>query len=219
MRFLITAGPTREPIDAVRFIGNRASGRMGLALARAAAVREHAVTLLLGPVCGPVRLGPAVSREDFETTAELAEALDRHRDWFDVLVMAAAVADQRPARPIEGKHARGDGAMQLTLEPTPDLVARVSDARQRAAQRVIAFSLEADPDPRPRARRKLEEKGVDAIVANSVGAMEGARARCTWIPADGAAEDAPSQRKSALGRWLIARAEALARGARSTNER
>ena len=142
MRVLLTAGPTREPIDDVRFISNRSSGQMGLALARAAADAGHDVTLLLGPVLVPAGLDddPNLRVVRFSTTAELQTLLTEYFPACDVLVMAAAVADYRLAAPRTGKAPRSDG-MRLELEPTPDLVAGLAKSK-RPDQRVIAFALE-----------------------------------------------------------------------------
>ena len=131
---LITAGPTHEPIDAVRFIGNRSSGRLGVALADKAAARDWRVTLLLGPTS----LTPSDSRVQvlrFRTTADLEALLRQHFPAADTLIMAAAVADYRPKpllnRPdaAEGKLKRSHGPLTLELEPTPDLLAACSSLR------------------------------------------------------------------------------------------
>jgi len=179
---LITCGPTFEPIDAVRFIGNRSSGRMGLAIAAAAMAKGWAVRVLSGPgvATSGLRGGPegntlAVVME-FRTTADLQALLARELAGADVLVMAAAVADYRP-RAVEGvdretvKLRRSEGGLSIELEATPDLLAECSRNR-RPGQVLVGFALE----PRERlvesATSKLERKGVDAIVANPLATMD-----------------------------------------------
>jgi phosphopantothenoylcysteine decarboxylase/phosphopantothenate--cysteine ligase len=180
MRVLVSAGGTREPIDPVRFIGNRSSGRMGLALAERAARRGAEVTLVAANVSRPAP--PGVRRVDVETAAELADALGREFDSADVLVMAAAPADFRPRRAAGEKiHREGASGLELDLEATEDILAALS-ARRRESQIVVGFAAEtpaeADSASRrgpaglERAREKLERKGVDAIVLNDVSRPE-----------------------------------------------
>jgi phosphopantothenoylcysteine decarboxylase/phosphopantothenate--cysteine ligase len=169
LRVLVTAGGTREPIDAVRFVGNRSSGRMGLALAERAAARGADVTLIAANVALP---GPAgVRRIDVTTAAELADAVTEHFRAARVLVMAAAVADFRPAAPEAGKIARGDQGLDLHLEPTEDILASLAGRRQ-PGQIVIGFAAEHGEGALERARQKLGSKGADAIVLNDVSRPE-----------------------------------------------
>jgi phosphopantothenoylcysteine decarboxylase/phosphopantothenate--cysteine ligase len=166
---LVSAGGTREPIDPVRFIGNRSSGRMGLALAEGAARRGAEVTLVAANVSLPAP--PGVRRVDVETAADLADALGREFDSTDVLVMAAAPADFRPKRAAGQKiHREGSGGFELDLEATEDILAALT-SRRGEDQTVIGFAAETDPDP-ARAREKLERKGADAIVFNDVSRSE-----------------------------------------------
>jgi phosphopantothenoylcysteine decarboxylase/phosphopantothenate--cysteine ligase len=166
MRVLVTAGGTREPIDAVRYIGNRSSGRMGLALAERASVRGAEVTLIAANVALPAPAG--VRRIDVATTTELADAVGREFPRTRLLLMAAAVADFRPARAESGKISReGGGGLELQLEPTDDVLAAVAPQR-RDDQIVVAFAAEHGGDAVARARDKLRRKGVDAIVVNDV---------------------------------------------------
>ncbi|MGH2953128.1 MAG: bifunctional phosphopantothenoylcysteine decarboxylase/phosphopantothenate--cysteine ligase CoaBC [Solirubrobacterales bacterium] len=166
LRVLVTAGGTREPLDPVRFIGNRSSGRMGLALAAAAARRGAEVTLVAANVLVPTPAG--VERIDVETTAELAEAVGGRFGDAHVLLMAAAVADFRPAAIEAQKIARhGSGGLELRLEETEDVVAGVAGGR-RSDQTVVGFAAEQGAEAIARAREKLERKGVDAIVFNDV---------------------------------------------------
>ena len=161
---VITAGGTREPIDPVRYIGNRSTGRMGAALAEAALARGARVTLIAAAVEVPLPEGAEIVR--VETAAELREALRdamRAEAGADVLVMAAAVADFTPAAPRDRKIARADG-LNLELSPTPDLLGEVAAAGSGAY--LVGFAAETgDLD---RAPAKLPAKGIDLLVANDV---------------------------------------------------
>ncbi len=169
LRVLVSAGGTREPIDPVRFIGNRSSGRMGLAIAERAARRGAEVTVVAANVS--LLAAPGVRRVDVETASELAGALGREFDSTDVLVMAAAPADFRPRSAAGEKiHREGSGGMELHLEPTEDILAGLS-ANRREDQTIVGFAAETDHDP-GRAREKLERKGADAIVFNDVSRSE-----------------------------------------------
>jgi len=205
MRVLITAGPTREPIDAVRYIGNRSSGRMGLALAEAASRRGHEVTLLLGSVDQPVSLPAAVAVHRFESTADLRALLAEHFPSCDALMMAAAVADYRPRRVHEGKMARAADAgatLTIELEPTPDLLAELTPRRRRG-QRLIAFALEEPTSLEPRATEKLRRKAVDAIVANPLGTMQADDVDAVVFWADGRRAAPGRMSKPAFAAWLL----------------
>lgn len=170
LRVLVTAGGTREPIDSVRFIGNRSSGRMGLALAAAARRRGARVTLVSANVSLPVAAGIEVV--EVETTAELSAAVERQFSDAHVLLMAAAPADFRAAAPEDGKIAReGGGGLDLQLEPTPDILAAAA-SRRSADQTLVGFAAEAGAGAIERARAKLERKAVDAIVFNDVSRSE-----------------------------------------------
>ena len=170
LRVLVTAGGTREPIDSVRFIGNRSSGRMGLALAEHAARRGAQVTLVAANVSLDEPAG--VHRIDVETADELAAAVKDEFPGCHVLLMAAAVADFRPARAEPGKISReGSGGLELQLEQTVDVVADLASLRSDA-QTLVGFAAEHGPDAIERARAKLERKGLDAIVFNDVSRAE-----------------------------------------------
>ncbi len=164
LRVLVTAGGTREPIDPVRFVGNRSSGRMGLALAAAAARRGADVTLIAANVALSAPAG--VRRLDVETAAQLAAAAGTEFPSADVLLMAAAPADFRPTEPAAGKLKR-EGALALHLEPTEDILAGLTAAKAEN-QTVIAFAAEYGGDATTRARAKLDRKGADLIVLNDV---------------------------------------------------
>lgn len=200
-RILITAGPTHEPIDAVRFIGNRSSGKLGIALAREAAARRLDVTLLLGPVCADAPAGLAACR--FRTTADLQALLRTHGPRADVVIMAAAVADYRPKQvQIDSKIKRAAAGLTLELEATPDLLAELGSNR-REGQRLIGFALE----PRERlvesAKNKLERKRVDAIVANELETMDSETIRATVFTKTGSIDTPGMLHKAAFAPWLL----------------
>ncbi len=163
---LVTAGGTREAIDPVRFIGNRSSGRMGVALAAAAAERGASVTLIAANLTVPPP--PGVDVIEVGSAAELAAEASRAFERADVLLMAAAVADFRPAAASAAKIAReGEAELELRLEPTEDVLAALA-ARRRDGQVLVGFAAEHGGDPIERARGKLARKGLDAIVVNDV---------------------------------------------------
>jgi phosphopantothenoylcysteine decarboxylase / phosphopantothenate---cysteine ligase len=166
LRVLVTAGGTREPIDSVRFIGNRSSGRMGLALAEEAARRGADVTLVAANVTIPAPAG--VDEVTVETTAELDAAVRERFPGADVLIMAAAPADFRPADPAAAKLAREEHErLTLEFEPTDDIVAGVAAAR-RPDQTVVGFAAEHGEGAVERGRVKLARKGLDAVVVNDI---------------------------------------------------
>lgn len=173
-RLLVTAGPTREPIDAVRFLSNRSSGRMGVALALAGARRGWPTTLAHGPLTTPVPPHEKLALAAFESTADLEELLRRRWPSHDILLMAAAVADHRPVvtpSDLHTKRRRLDGPLALHLEPTPDLLAGLA-ASTRPEQLVVAFALEPAEGLIDAARAKLRRKGAAAIVANPLETMD-----------------------------------------------
>jgi phosphopantothenoylcysteine decarboxylase/phosphopantothenate--cysteine ligase len=166
VRVLVTAGGTREPIDSVRFLGNSSSGRMGLALAEAALARGAGVTLVAANV--PLASSDAIVRHDVVTAAELQQACREAFARCDVLLMAAAVADFRPAAPQDGKIKKaGRQALELQLEATDDVLAGLAGGRQ-AGQTLVGFAAEHGERAVELGRRKLAEKGIDAIVVNDI---------------------------------------------------
>ena len=166
LNVLVTAGGTREPIDAVRFIGNRSSGRMGFALAEEAARRGADVTVIAANVALPRPDG--IRFVDVETAAELEEAALAEFDDCDVLVMAAAVADFRPAAAADDKIKKaGREGLALQLEATSDVLAGLS-ARRRPGQTLVGFAAEHGAGAVERAAGKLERKQLDAVVVNDI---------------------------------------------------
>ncbi len=163
-KVLVTAGRTEEPLDAVRYLSNRSSGKMGYALAEASRRRGARVSL----VSGPASLEPpqGVHFERVRTAEEMAEAVLRHLDESSVVLMAAAVADFRPAESQNGKIKKRDGFSTIKVEPTRDILAEIA-RRRRPSQVVVGFAAEAER-VLENASRKLREKGLDLIVANDV---------------------------------------------------
>jgi phosphopantothenoylcysteine decarboxylase/phosphopantothenate--cysteine ligase len=162
---VVTAGGTREPIDAVRVIANRSSGKQGYAVAAEAAARGARVTLV-STVDLAVPSGVEVVA--VETAAQMQAAVTEHAERADVVVMAAAVADFRPVAPQVGKIKKDDGVPSITLEPTPDILAGLG-ARKRSGQVLVGFAAETD-DLRSNAESKLRRKNLDLVVANDVSA-------------------------------------------------
>jgi phosphopantothenoylcysteine decarboxylase/phosphopantothenate--cysteine ligase len=210
LRVLVTAGGTREPIDPVRFVGNRSSGRMGLALAARAAARGADVTLVAANVSLPTP--PAVRRIDVETAAELEAAAREEFPSAHVLLMAAAVADYRPRQAEHEKLVREDAdELELRLEATPDIVATLA-AERRTDQTLVGFAAEHGRDPVTRAREKLGRKGLDAVVLNDVSrpdiGFESAENEVTIVERDGATE-VPLAGKEDVADAILDRVEAL----------
>lgn len=208
-RLLITAGPTQEPIDSVRFLGNRSSGRLGVALAEAAAELGWNVRLLLGPVSTAVT-NPKVSVQRFRTCDDLNALLMVEAPNADVLIMAAAVADYRPKpNPAMsgGKFRRTNTPLTLELEPTPDLLAGVS-SRRRPGQYLVGFALEPRADLISSAKSKLERKGVDLVVANPLETMDSEDIEAILVAKDGSMTHSPGgegvkMSKKAFVGWLL----------------
>ena len=167
-RVLITAGPTVEPIDAVRFISNPSSGKTGFALAEAARDRGAHVTLVTGPVALEDPEGVETLR--VKTACEMFEAVDARFDESDIAVFTAAVSDFRPAEPVSRKLKKGtddESLKTIALVENPDILATMA-SRKRTGQVVVGFAAETD-DVEANARKKLESKKADYIVANYVG--------------------------------------------------
>ncbi|NUO38511.1 MAG: bifunctional phosphopantothenoylcysteine decarboxylase/phosphopantothenate--cysteine ligase CoaBC [Gemmatimonadaceae bacterium] len=160
---LVTAGPTREPIDPVRFLSNYSSGKMGAAIAAAAWRRGATVTLVAGPLSVPVP--PGVTHVPVQSTTEMRDAVAAHVAAADVLVMAAAPADYQPAERASGKLKKTGAPRAIELRETPDILLSTKDARRKGAV-VVGFALETD-DLLANARKKLDGKGLDIVVLNA----------------------------------------------------
>ncbi len=167
MKFLVTAGPTREPIDPVRFLSNRSSGKMGYALARAALARRHEVLLVSGPVCLPAPEGAEIIR--VVTSDEMFDAVQARVDEADALVMAAAVADFKPAEIAAAKIKKHSGMARIELAPTRDILSSLIFAKKKPL--VIGFAAETE-SLAENAMKKLVEKNCDLVIGNDVSRMD-----------------------------------------------
>lgn len=203
MKVLITAGPTREPLDPVRFISNRSTGKMGFALAQAAAEAGHEVTLVAGPVTLPTP--PGVHRRDVGTALEMLAAVTAALPACDAFIACAAVADWRPetCAPTKLKKAEMDGMLRLVRNP--DILKSVRPLK--GTRRFVGFAAETG-EPTAEATRKLREKGLDLIVANDVTAPGAGFAtetnRVTLLFPDGSREALPLMSKHDVARRIIA---------------
>ena len=210
MTFLISAGPTREFIDPVRFISNRSTGKMGFAVAAAAVAAGHSATLVAGPVSLATPAG--VRRIDVVSALDMLAALEAELDAADVLVMAAAVADWRPATTAASKLKKTSMAPSIPLVPNPDILRAL--APRKGSRVFVGFAAETG-DPAAEASRKLSEKGLDLICANDVtapGAGFGVDTNVvTLIGAGGYRRQLPLMAKAEVARHIVALAEDLAR--------
>jgi phosphopantothenoylcysteine decarboxylase/phosphopantothenate--cysteine ligase len=213
LRVLVTAGGTREPVDPVRYLGNRSSGRMGFALAAAAARRGAEVTLIAANVALPEPAG--VRRIDVETAAELAAAAQSEFPASHVLVMAAAPADFQAAEVAAGKLSRGD-SLELRLEPTEDILAGLAATRGEG-QTIVGFAAEHGEGGVERARAKLERKGADLVVLNDVSdpaiGFESEENAVTLIDESGETA-VPKASKDAIADSILDRVDRVRAGAR-----
>lgn len=209
-RVVVTAGPTREPLDPVRFLSNHSTGKMGVALAAAAWRRGAEVVVVHGPMSAPLPAG-GICATAVETTQEMADAVSREVAQADVLIMAAAPADFRPAAVAERKIKKRGQPESLALVETPDILKSTRTSR-RAGLIAVGFALETD-DLLANAAAKLESKGLDLIVANNsreAGAGFGHDTnRVTMIGKDGAAEALPLLPKTEVADAILDRLEAL----------
>lgn len=163
LNILITAGPTVEDLDPVRFFSNRSSGKMGFALASTARARGARVTLVSGPVSEPSP--PGVTRVDVRSAREMFEAVTVRATSADVIIMAAAVADYRPKETIAQKIKKGEGPMTLVLDRNPDILAHLGQARSGPQPYLVGFALETE-NLEANSRKKLARKRCDLLVAN-----------------------------------------------------
>lgn len=199
---VVSAGGTREPIDAVRVLANRSSGKQGYAIAEQAIARGASVTLVT-TVDTPV--APGIVRVDVETAQQMHDAMSDLSATADVVVMAAAVADFRPVAPEQGKIKKDGGVPQIVLEPTPDILAALG-AQKRSGQTLVGFAAETS-DLVENARGKLARKNLDLIVANDVSA-EGVgfshnTNAVTIIGADGSLQEVPLASKHTVAMAVL----------------
>lgn len=218
-RVLVTSGPTREPIDPVRYVGNRSSGRMGHALAAAAWRRGASVVLVSGPTSLPDPVGVEVVR--VETAVEMMSAVQEQLPGAELSLFAAAVGDFRPSAPREGKVKRGRDGDALTVElvANPDIAGDTRSARRVGAV-AVGFALETE-DLLANARGKLERKGFDLIVANRAGeadsGFEAATNRVTLLGRDGSVEALELLTKDEVAERILDRVEPLLSGDRDAD--
>jgi phosphopantothenoylcysteine decarboxylase/phosphopantothenate--cysteine ligase len=217
LRIVVSAGPTREPIDPVRYIGNRSSGRMGYEIAAAAWRRGADVVL----VTGPSHLHPPVGVTvwPIETAAEMRDAVAAELEQADALVMAAAVADFRPADPADEKLKKEAGGVPtIHLEKTADVLASTRELRRPDAV-IVGFALETR-DVVENGRRKLEAKGLDLLVVNDArepgAGFEVATNRVTFLSRDADDEVLPLLSKGEVADRILDRVEALLQAKRGS---
>lgn len=211
-RVLVTAGPTREAIDPVRFMSNHSSGKMGVAVARAAWRRGAVVDLIAGPLS--VAAPSGVAMHPVESTGDMAAAVEHLLPAADVLVMAAAPADFRPAKPAPGKIKKSAAPAALALEPTPDIL-RATSASRRAGAVIVGFALETERAVE-NGRDKLAAKDLDLIVVNDAteaGAGFGVDTnRVTLLSRDGSQQCLPLMSKDEVADAILDRVEELIGG-------
>ncbi len=205
VRVLITAGPTHEDLDPVRFLGNRSSGRMGYAIAAQALRRGAEVTIVSGPVELPVPSGAEVVR--VRSAEEMHAAVMSRFDRFDVAIMAAAVADYRPAQRATQKIKKG-GGLKLELVRNPDILADVGAKRVQRPLVLVGFALETE-NLEQAARNKLERKAADLIVANEAAAGLGGNSNRATLVDETSATPLPEMSKRALADQILDRVRTL----------
>ncbi len=210
LRVLVTAGGTQEPIDSVRFIGNRSSGRMGYALAARAAARGAAIVV----VAANVRLPdpPGVQVVPVRTAGEMQLACEAHAPGSDVILMAAAVADFRPASPAPDKLKKDQGVPTLQLEPTEDILSQIG-AHRRPEQVLVGFAAEHGEHAIAYGRSKLERKGLDLIVINDIArediGFDASQNEVTLLGRDGLERTIPRADKTQVAEDILNEVERL----------
>jgi phosphopantothenoylcysteine decarboxylase/phosphopantothenate--cysteine ligase len=204
MRILITAGPTREPIDPVRYIGNRSSGTMGRFLAQSAIRGGHEVTLIVGPIV--VTMPEIARRIDVETSRQMRDVVLAEFPGNDLLIMAAAVADYRPRTVRQEKTERG-GSLTIELEPTEDILAAAGKIK-RPDQRTIGFSLVSRSNL-ARSVEKIHRKNLNLIVSNPLETMNSDAIEPVLLWPDGRSEELFYRTKAEFADILLERAIAL----------
>lgn len=199
LRVLVTAGPTQEAVDPMRFLSNRSSGKMGYALAAEAVRRGAEVTLVSGPTALPAP--PGLTTVPVESAREMEAAVKMHSS-ADVIVMSAAVADFRPAKPSDTKLKKAKMAHEIALAPNPDILAGLGRAR-RKGQRLVGFAAESGLDV-AEAQRKRREKGLDLIVLNSISRAVGSDTNeAVLIGPDDRPQRLPAMDKEALAAEIL----------------
>ena len=204
LRFLVTAGPTREFLDPIRYISNRSSGKMGYAIAVAARAISSQVTLISGPTA--LKPPQGVEFLSVTTAQEMAEAVWSRFDGVDICILAAAVCDFRPRKMATGKIKKGAFGGILELEATPDILAELG--RRKKLQVLIGFAAETD-DVENQAREKLARKNLDFITANDLSAFDAEASRVTFIGREGKIERLPEMPKVEIAKLIVERAVQL----------
>jgi len=212
LKIIVTAGPTREYIDSVRFISNASSGLMGCEVA-AAAASAHNVTLLIGAGGPPAAVASrldAVRIVPFTSVTDLREKLTERFADCDVLVMSAAVGDFRLAEPFEGKIPRSGGAVTLRLEPTEDILGGLGTAK-RSDQIIVAFAVEDGLRERieTKALGEMKAKGADCVVVNAPAAMGSDDSEACILSGDGVILPWLNRAKEVLAREIVSLVEAF----------
>ncbi|MCK4627966.1 MAG: phosphopantothenoylcysteine decarboxylase [Sedimentisphaerales bacterium] len=202
MHFLITAGPTREYIDPVRFISNGSTGKMGYACATAAIRRGHKVTLVSGPV--NLTKPKGVKLIKVTTSDEMAKAVRAVFDRCDCVIMTAAVCDYKPEKPANQKIKKTDQPFSLKLKRTIDILAELG--RVKEEHLLIGFAVQ-DRSARQNARRKMSQKNLDVVVLNSPAAFGADRTDAQILPHGGSWEKFPNTRKNTLATAIVRLAE------------
>jgi phosphopantothenoylcysteine decarboxylase/phosphopantothenate--cysteine ligase len=207
---VVTAGPTYEDIDAVRYVGNRSSGRMGYAVAADAARRGARVLLIAGPTALEAPAGVEVTR--VRNAAEMHRAVLDASGAADIVVMAAAVADYTPAEQVQGKIEKSDGPLELTLVRTRDILSDLGSARRDGARPVLVGFAAESGDPLEKGREKLRRKSADLIVANDISRTDAgfdSELNAATIIGRGHEEQFPLGPKTLLAARILDRAEKL----------
>ena len=206
LRILVTAGPTREPIDPIRFLSNRSTGKMGFSIAEAAAERGHSVRLIAGPVCLSTPHG--VERIDVVTAEDMFQAVASHLEWCKVLLMVAAVSDWRPANVYPRKLKKHNEEQSLRLVRTRDILSSIM--ARKGGRIVVGFAAESD-HVEAEAVRKLNDKNLDMIVCNDVlqpdAAFESDTNRVLIFTRGGVRESLPLLLKKEVAAHILNRLE------------
>lgn len=181
MKILITAGPTREALDPVRYLGNRSSGKMGYALAKAAVQKGWECYLISGPVDLP--WPEAMAGEKVESAQEMFDAVERQRENQDVIVMCAAVADYKPREILQNKKKKSSNNWQVELVRTKDILKHVGHNKKKS-QLVVGFCLETE-NLLESAKKKLDSKKADVILANPASTLDADAVTLSWLDVSG----------------------------------
>lgn len=206
LKVLITAGPTRAPIDSVRFLSNRSSGRLGSEIAKAAQKHGCDTKLLLGRGADANFKNIPVEIIDFETNSDLYQALNDQIEWFDILIMTAAVVDFIPSKIFNNKITKAASNTTLELKPSMDLLENIS-SKKKTHQFICGFALQEKSKLKKDALNKLKNKNLDAIVANTLDSMESSKIHSPSIYWADGSENKPSKgvavEKTQFSNWLI----------------